>query len=107
MFDVDTTGNVLRSDVDGEYCHDSRREKSGKPVEDRAFAFGGQVLKNVFDVDPAGDELRPFLHHGSQKPLAALVDELDFVQVDDAGSLFISAMILFPTWSSAPEPREQ
>jgi len=63
----------------------------------------------MFDVDPASDELRPFLHHGSQNPLAALVDERDFVQVDDAGSLLISVVILFPAgpefanpWSSKP-----
>jgi hypothetical protein len=78
-FDVNTSGNAFRSKAYGECCYHSRKEEFAKPVEDRAFAFGGQVLKNAFDVDPAGDALRSFPNHGAQKPLAALVDERDSI----------------------------
>jgi hypothetical protein len=104
VFDVDTSGNDLRSKADGECCYHSRKEKSGKPSEDRAFAFGGQLLKNMFDEDTSGDALGPFPHQEQQEPLAAFVDERDFVQVNDAGSVSISAMVPFPAGSQHADP---
>jgi hypothetical protein len=104
VFDVNTSGNAFSSKAYGECCYHSRKEESAKPVEDRAFAFGGQVLKNVFGVDRAGEALRSLPHHGAQEPLAAFVDERDFVQVDDAGSLVISAVFLFPAGPEFAKP---
>src|SRR5580700_1859639 len=96
MFDVDTSGNAFRSKADGECCYQSRKETSGKPVEERAFAFARQFLKNMFDADPAADALRSFPHHGAQKPLAAPVNERDFLQVHDASALLSCPMIPLP-----------
>lgn len=42
---------------DGKCCHCSGKEKSGKPLEERAFVFGGYLLKNIFDVDTTGNAL--------------------------------------------------
>jgi hypothetical protein len=105
VFDVDTSGKALRSKAEDDCCYHGRKEKSGKPVEDRAFAFGSQVLKNVFDVDPAGDALRSFPHHGAQKSVAALVDERDFVQVHDASTLLSCPMIPLPACPQFSNPR--
>jgi hypothetical protein len=48
--------------------------------------------------------LRSFPHQYAQEPLAAFVDERDFVQVDDAGSLVISAVFLFPAGPEFAKP---
>jgi hypothetical protein len=50
------------------------------------FLFPVQVLENVLDVNTASDEFSALLHHGPQAPLAAVIDEGDFVQIDDASA---------------------
>lgn len=62
IFDVDTTGNALSSNVDCEYGYYSGKEESGEPAKKRVLAFGCQFLKNMFGVVTGSDALRSFAH---------------------------------------------
>jgi hypothetical protein len=54
-------------------------KKTAKPVECPGVCFGGQFVKNVFDVDTTRNALRSFPHEDAQEPLTAFVDERDFM----------------------------
>jgi hypothetical protein len=62
------------------------------------------LLENVLRVDSAGRELRPASSQHAQESFTALVDERDFVQVDDASALHISAVVLPPAHSELTYP---
>jgi hypothetical protein len=80
-------------------------KKTAKPVECPGVCFGGQFVKNVFDVDTTRNALRSFPHEDAQEPLTAFVDERDFIEVDDACSLLMPSVFLFPIGPQFADPR--
>src|ERR1700758_2610769 len=63
------------------------------------------LLENVSRVDSVGRELRPASGQHAQESFTALVDERDFVQVNDASAFHISAVVLPPARSELVYPR--
>ncbi len=59
----------------------------------------------MLDVHTGGHELRALLGHGSQEPLALLIDKRDLVQVDDALQVLVGSMGLFPASSQLANPQ--
>lgn len=59
-------------------------------------AFRGHLVKNMFGVGPIGDELHSIFGEHAQELLAGFVDECDLVEVDEAGTFPIDAVVFLP-----------
>jgi len=59
----------------------------------------------MLGVDPAGDEFRSSSCQHAQKPRSILVDERDFIEVNDASASRVRAVVFLPARPELLNPR--
>ena len=85
--------------------HDDKCDQAAEQIQATAFSSDVQLLKNVLGVNAACAELCSMSGQQAQQPLTALVDERDFIEVNDTSASRVRAMPFLPARPELLGPR--